>query len=154
MNESDIRLTPIKNGTSIDHLKPFTALKVLDILGHNYTNATTIAVNIESERMGKKDLIFLDKTLLEEKEIVNIGLVAHNSTLNEIKDSVVVKKQVISIPKKIKRILTCQNTNCITNQEDFSTKFDIFTNPFAAKCFYCEKKMNNQEILKNIGVKK
>lgn len=151
MKESDVRLAPIRNGTAIDHLKPFTAFKVLKILGASFEQATTIAVNTESTKIGRKDLIFLDKTILEQTDIKKIAVVAANATLNEIRESVVARKQKIELPEVSEAVLKCRNANCITNAEEIVTRFFLSDSPLKAKCFYCEKTMSEKEIMDSIG---
>ena len=150
MIPEDIRLTPISDGTAIDHLKPFTALKILQVLGHNYDSATTIAVNTESERLGKKDLIFIENKLLEEKDLAKIALIAQGATVNIVREQKVVEKSVIDLPKKVVGTLQCMNPKCITRVEPMQTKFAISENPIEAHCFYCEKSMNEKEIFDNV----
>ena len=61
MKPGDIRLTPIKNGTALDHLPVGSALKILNILGlDRHDNAVTIAINTESQKKGRKDLVFIE----------------------------------------------------------------------------------------------
>ena len=150
MKKDDIRLTPISNGTVLDHLPPKTALKILEILNLDFDSAVTVAINTESKKMKKKDLIFIEKKFLNEEETEKIGLIAKGATLNIIEDSVVKKKEKIAVPKKAIGILSCLNPNCITNFEQFPTKFSIKENPLQAKCFYCEKTMDEKEILQKI----
>jgi aspartate carbamoyltransferase regulatory subunit len=146
----DIRLVPISNGTAIDHLKPFTGLKILQVLGHNYDSATTIAVNTESDRLGKKDLIFIENKLLEEKDLEKIAVIAQGATVNIVRDQKVMEKSIISLPKKVVGILQCMNPKCITRIEPMQTTFSISENPVQAHCYYCEKSMNEKEILDNV----
>lgn len=145
-----IRLVPISNGTVLDHLPVKTALKILEMLNLNYEWAVTIAINTESKKLGRKDLIFIDKKALNSAEIEKIGLIAKGATLNIIENSVVKKKEKISLPKKVTGILSCINPNCITNFEGFPTKFSIHESPLEAKCFYCEKTMDEKEIFEKI----
>ncbi len=150
MKDNDIRLMPISNGTVLDHLPPFTALKVLKILGFSYDNATTIAINTESSKLGKKDLIFIDSMVLEKEDIEKIALIARGATINIIKNSEVERKEKIVLPEKAEGIISCFNPNCITNFEHIPTRFYIRENPLQAKCHYCEKTMSEEDILKNI----
>lgn len=146
----EIRLTPIANGTVLDHLPVGTALKIIEILKIEPKNAASIAINTESRRMGKKDLLMMENRFLSSMEIEKIGLIAKNATLNIIENNKVSKKQAIEIPKKAFDVLKCMNPNCITNKENISTKFFISENPLKAKCHYCEKTISGEEIFKAI----
>lgn len=146
----EIRLTPIANGTVLDHLPVGTALKIIEILKIEPKHAASVAINIESKRLGKKDLLMLENRFLSSIEIEKIGLIAKGATLNIIESNVVSKKQAIELPKKAFGVLKCMNPNCITNKEDIQTKFFISENPLKAKCNYCEKTISGEEIFKAI----
>ena len=53
-------VSPIKNGTVIDHITAGEALNVLKILGitGSTRECVSIATNVESKRLGKKDIVF------------------------------------------------------------------------------------------------
>ena len=55
----ELKVTPIKNGTVIDHISAGQALKVLKILGIHGTTDFTISVlmNVPSGRSGRKDML-------------------------------------------------------------------------------------------------
>lgn len=147
MNENDVRLTPIKEGTVLDHLPAGTALKILEILQLSKpSKAVTIAINTESKRMGKKDLVFIEGRELKKNEIEKIGLLAKGATMNLIKASEVKSKTTIELPEKATGIIKCMNPKCISAIESLETKFSIMQNPLRAKCNYCEKTMNEKEI--------
>jgi aspartate carbamoyltransferase regulatory subunit len=147
MKESDIRLTPIKNGTVLDHLPVGTALKILEILQLSKPEkAVTIAINTESKKMGRKDLVFLEGKELKKSEIEKIGLLARGATMNLIKASEVKSKTAIELPEKAIGIIKCMNPKCISPIEGLETKFFILQKPLRAKCFYCEKTMGEKEI--------
>lgn len=151
MKKDDIRLTPISNGTVLDHLRVGSALKILEILKLNTEYAITLAINTESAKLGRKDLLFIEDKELTSDEINKIALIASGATLNIIKDSNVASKQKIALPKQANDIIKCINPNCITNAESISTKFTISSNPvLKARCFYCEREMNESEIFNSI----
>ena len=53
----EMKVTALKEGTVIDHLAVGTALKVLDILGISFEGSVTIGLNLDSKKMGQKDII-------------------------------------------------------------------------------------------------
>lgn len=145
-----IHISPLQNGTSLDHLKPGTALRVLDVLKTN-GNRVSVAMNVESKSLGIKDLIFIEGKELNAEEINKIALISHGGTLNIIQNAKVVRKQQIQYPKLVQGIIKCINPNCITNKELLETKFHIIsTNPLKAKCHYCEARMEENEIISSI----
>ncbi len=144
-----IHINPIKNGTAIDHLPVGSALKILEVI--NVDEATcTAAMNVESKKMIRKDILFIEGKKLSETELDKIRLVGKSGTLNIIENAKIVKKEKLDYPKQANGILKCSNEKCITNKEGLITKFSIKHTPLQAKCFYCEKSMNKKEIMNSI----
>jgi len=143
-----VRLNPISNGTVIDHLPIKTAPKIMTLLNLNFDEAVMIAINIDSKKKGKKDLIFIEGKKLTAKEVAKIALIAEGSTLNIVKGKGVVNKSVIKMPKELVGIVICNNPKCITNQEHIETKFKINNN--RGKCYYCEREMEMEDIVKSL----
>ena len=58
-----IVISPIKNGTVIDHITPGEGLTVIRILGiQDGTNVTfTVATNVTSSRGGRKDMVKIER---------------------------------------------------------------------------------------------
>lgn len=141
-----ISIAPIKNGSALDHLKPGTALKIISVLG-NVGTSTTIAINVESRKMGRKDLIFITDKELSRGEINKIALIGKGGTLNTIRNSKIVKKEEIKYPDFVEGIIKCINPNCVTNVEKIPTKFSVnHKAALSAKCSYCETKIDEDEI--------
>lgn len=149
----ELHIKAIKEGTTIDHIPVGKALKIAEILGLESLGrdaAAAIALNVESKKTGRKDLVFIENKDLNEDEVNKIALIAEGATLNLIKGHEVTKKMKILLPKTVEGILSCINPNCITNHEIITTRFSIQENPLKAKCFYCEKTMNEEEINKAV----
>ncbi len=130
----------IQNGTVIDHLPCGTALKVLKIIGINSNDFIAIGMNLESQKLGKKDLIKYENKILEKDETDKLALLAPGASINIIKDSKVVEKRKISIPKELKNLIKCKNPNCICNIEEMETEFylvDEYKKQY--RCKYCER---------------
>ncbi|MBI2530550.1 MAG: aspartate carbamoyltransferase regulatory subunit [Candidatus Diapherotrites archaeon] len=150
MKNDDIRLTPISNGTVLDHLKVGSALKILELLKLGHQHAITLAINTESGKLGRKDLVFIEGKELSGEEINKIALIARGATLNIIKNSNVANKNKIELPKSVNGTIKCINPNCITNAESIATKFSISDAPLRAKCRYCEREMDESEIFNSV----
>ena len=147
--EKKIYITPIREGTAIDHLRPGAALKILGVLDLK-DNTVTAAMNVESRKMGRKDLIFIEGKKLDGDEINKIAIIGKGGTLNIIQNSKIVKKEQIREPEYVEGIIRCINPKCITNMEEIPTKVFIQKKPLKASCFYCEKRMNEREIINSI----
>ncbi len=147
-----VRVTPIGNGTAIDHIQPGMGLKIVRVLGLDSHHTAAIALNTESSKLEekRKDLILMENRFLSEEELNKIKLLARNATVNTIKNYKVEKKERLDLPDKVEGILECINPVCISNHESIKTKFSIKKNPVNAKCFYCETSMDMEEIQKRI----
>jgi aspartate carbamoyltransferase regulatory subunit len=148
--DKKIHISALANGTSIDHIPRGKAKKLIEVLGLEGKGVITVALNVESKKLGRKDLFFLENRELTEQELNKVKLIARNATLNIIKNYEVIKKERLGLPEKVEEIIKCINPNCITNFEKIPTKFLINPKPLQAKCFYCETVMNEEEIMRNI----
>src|SRR5438093_1405380 len=74
----ELRVTPIKNGTVIDHIPAGLALKVLKILGIGdaVTSTVTVAMHVPSQAMGWKDIVKVEDRELGGRELDKIALIA------------------------------------------------------------------------------
>lgn len=141
----DIHIRPLKDGTAIDHLNHgsiYRILEVLDLAGYRIT----AGMNVESRKMGKKDIVFIEGRELGDKELDKIALIGKGATVNIIRNSEIVEKKELAYPSKAEGIIKCINPKCITNNEKISSKFSIKKEPLEATCFYCETRMNEEEI--------
>lgn len=146
------RLSPIDNGTVLDHLPVGSAIKIISLLGLDITTgAATMAINTESKGGSlRKDLLFIENMELTEMDLQKIGLIAHGATWNTVKNKAVVEKKIIVLPKTVRGVLHCFNPNCITNAEPIMTRFEITERPLQATCHYCERSMDSNAISKSI----
>ena len=152
MEEVTLRVSKIKNGTVIDHITSGHALDVVKILGitGKSGNIVTIAMNVPSKRMGKKDIVKIEGRELKAEEVDKIALIAPNATINIIRDYKVVEKKRVQLPKVIKNIVRCANPACISNSnEPVQPTFYVESQePLYLKCHYCGYLMEREEILK------
>ena len=148
MSEDTLRVKRIRNGIVIDHIPPGNALKVLRILGIDGSEdyIVSIAMNIPSGSMGKKDIVKVEARVLKEREINKIALVAPEATYNIVKNYRVVEKRKVSIPDELIGIVRCENPNCISNREPVEPRAIVVSkNPPRIKCYYCERYINDIE---------
>ena len=101
-----IKLTPIDNGTVLDHLPAGKAFMVIKLLNLNGNSTVSVVTNTESASLGKKDLVFIEGKELNEEEIEKVGLIASGSTLNIIKNKTSSLKKKIEMPKEVPMITT------------------------------------------------
>lgn len=145
------RLTPIDNGTVLDHLPVGSAPKIVQLLGIDMSSgAVTMAINTESKQRGRKDLLFIENLELCELDLEKIGLVAQGATWNTIRNRAVMHKEKVLLPKMAHDVIKCPNPMCITNMEPIPTRFVIQENPLRGTCFYCERTIGKEDIVKNM----
>ncbi len=149
-----IKISPIKRGTVIDHIREGQSLKVMKILGLTETvvkDVVSIAMNVESS-IGKKDIVKVENREIGSDELDKISLISPETTINIIRDYTVVQKKRVQLPERIKGIVKCKNRNCISNQrEPIEPEFKVMSGePVHIKCIYCEREMKEEEISENI----
>jgi aspartate carbamoyltransferase regulatory subunit len=104
-------------------------------------------MNLESKKMGTKDIIKIENKALNQQELNKIALVAPNANISIIKDYEVAKKMKVTLPKTITGIVKCFNPNCITNRDGVTTRFWIVDEkPIKLRCHYCERHMKRKGI--------
>ena len=137
-----LKITPIKNGTVIDHITPGVAVKVLHILKipESTSSVVSVAMNVQS-RMGKKDIVKVENRELDPKEVDKISLIAPKATINIIRNFEVAEKHKVQLPDEVIGIVKCSNPTCISNsKEPVQSRFLIVDkDPPRIKCHYCER---------------
>lgn len=142
----------IRNGTIIDHIPAGQALNVLRLMGISGEEGFRIALamNVESRKLGRKDLIKIEDLELTPEQVNKIALIAPTATINIVREYEVVKKERVKLPEEIEGILRCKNPNCVTNhpREAVSLVFEVVSkSPLKLKCAYCGYVMNHEEIV-------
>ena len=141
-SEEQLIIRKIRDGIVIDHIpagRALTVLKLLKITGKEGFRVALV-MNVESRKLGTKDIIKIEGRELSREELSVIALVAPTATINIIRDYKVVAKFKVEIPDKIEGILRCLNSKCITNKpgEPIKTRFiTISRSPLIIKCDYC-----------------
>lgn len=134
-------VSAIKDGTVIDHIPARLLFNVIDILGLSHLESQiTFGTNLESKKLGKKAIIKLSEVFFRKDDLDRIALVAPQAKIVSIKDYNVVEKKVVEVPDNIENIVKCVNPQCITNNQEIVTKFNVINKqPVSLKCHYCEK---------------
>ena len=153
MEQSDLIVRRIKDGTVIDHINEGKGLKVLEALDIDGRrgNVITIALNMPSGKLKKKDMIKVEGRFLEDDDTNKLAVIAPSSTVNIIKDYKLVEKRHLSLPNEIDRIFRCSNPDCITNSaEHIESVMDLIDKEtMILKCRYCARILDVNEIKYN-----
>ncbi|KYK21545.1 aspartate carbamoyltransferase regulatory subunit [Thermoplasmatales archaeon SM1-50] len=138
----ELKVTPIKNGTVIDHITPGHALKVLHVLKipESTVSVVSILMNVNGKK-GKKDIVKVENRELDPKEVNKIALLAPKATINIIRDYEVVKKYSVQLPTEVIGLIKCSNPTCISNaREPVESRFHVISrDPPRIRCYYCER---------------
>ena len=141
MQESELIVRRIKEGTVIDHIDEGKGLQVLSALGIEGEDGSliTIALNVPSGKYRKKDIIKVENKFLHDDDTNKLAVIAPNATVNIIKNYKLVEKRRVSLPNEIDRIFRCSNPECITNStEHIESVMDVIDKTsLVLKCRYC-----------------
>ena len=71
MKIKEVKIPPIKEGISVDHIPKNKAIKVAQILnvGRDEVGMVTIGMNLQSNKLGSKDVLKIEARDLTDKEI-------------------------------------------------------------------------------------
>jgi aspartate carbamoyltransferase regulatory subunit len=154
MSERELRVSKIKDGTVIDHIRGGYALDVVKILGitGKENRVMTIAINVPSKRFGAKDIVKIEGKALSPQEVNRIALVAPHASINIIRNYEVLEKLEVKLPSIIEGIVKCANPCCVSNNsEPISSKFYVkHEEPLLLKCYYCGVTIEQPDILKQL----
>ncbi|MCI8878904.1 MAG: aspartate carbamoyltransferase regulatory subunit [Oscillospiraceae bacterium] len=129
----------IKNGIVIDHIAAGKAMELYQILGLDKLDCSVaILKNVVSGKLGKKDIIKIDRNLDLDWDI--IGYVDPNITVNIIKDGRQVEKRQLKLPETIRGVIHCKNPRCITSiEQELPQVFKLTDREKRVyRCLYCE----------------
>ena len=132
----------IQEGFVLDHIQ---AGKCMDIYKYlhldNLDCCVAIIKNAKSNKMGKKDIIKIECPI-DYIDLNVLGFIDHTITINIIKDSAIVEKKTLELPKEIVNVVKCKNPRCITSIEQELEQIFVLTDPKKEvyRCKWCEEK--------------
>ncbi|MBM4371933.1 MAG: aspartate carbamoyltransferase regulatory subunit [Deltaproteobacteria bacterium] len=140
-----VHLIPkIERGIVIDHIPAGFGVTVLEII-RSYPGmkdvVTTVGLNYESTKLGRKDMLKLVTDELAPEVLAHLSLVTPGISIKRIRAYQVDKKLVIQTPAEITGKARCRNPNCISNHErNAVTGFRATRrDPGRYRCVYCER---------------
>lgn len=132
----------IQEGFVLDHIEAGKSMDIYKYLHLDQLDCcVAIIKNAKSNKMGKKDIMkiecpidFIDMNVL--------GFIDHNITINIIKDSEIVEKKTLKLPKEVVNVVKCKNPRCITSIEQELEHIFVLTDPRKEvyRCKWCEEK--------------
>ena len=136
-----MNIDSIKNGIVIDHITAGRGMKIYNLLNLDALDCSVAIIkNVNSGKMGKKDIIKIDADIEINMDI--LGYVDPDVTINIIRDGVRVEKRRATLPEKLTNVLFCKNPRCITTTEqELSHVFSLTdADTRVYRCIYCETK--------------
>ncbi|MDB4840751.1 aspartate carbamoyltransferase regulatory subunit [Nitrosopumilus sp.] len=153
MEQSELMVRRIKEGTVIDHIDEGKGLQVLDALRINGQDGSliTLAMNVPSGKSKKKDIIKVENKFLKDDDTNKIAIIASKATINIIKNYKLVEKRRVALPNEIDKIFRCTNPDCITNStEHIESIMDVIDKEgMVLKCRYCARILDVSKIKYN-----
>ena len=128
-----MKIDSIKNGIVIDHIQAKKGMEIYEALMlKDLDCSVAIITNAKSKKMGRKDIIKIDKDIEVNME--------PNATINVVKNDKLVDKYQVKLPEKIVNLTKCQNPRCITSiEKDLEQVFLLADRENQIyRCQYCE----------------
>ena len=134
-----MNIDAIKNGIVIDHIAAGKGMELYHLLGlDNLDCSVAIIKNVNSRKMGKKDIIKIDAAIDLDMDI--LGYVDPDATINIIRDGKRVEKRKINLPEILTNVIFCKNPRCITaTEQELPHVFKLADQEKRIyRCIYCE----------------
>lgn len=134
-----MNIDSIKDGIVIDHIQAKKGLDIYNALKLGELDCSVaIITNAKSQKMGRKDIIKIDKNINLDLDI--LGYIDPNITINIIKNDERIDKYHVELPKEIVNLIKCKNPRCITSVEQELKHIFVLTDKEKRtyRCKYCE----------------
>ena len=153
MEQSELLVRRIKEGTVIDHIDEGKGLQVLSALRIDGKDGSliTIALNVPSGKFKKKDIIKVENKFLKDDDTNKLAVIVPKATINIIKNYKLVEKRRVALPNEVDRIFRCSNPDCITNStEHIESVMDVIDKEARIlKCRYCSRMLDVNQLRYN-----
>ena len=153
MEQSELMVRRIKEGTVIDHIDEGKGLQVLNALRIDGKDGSliTIALNVPSGKFKKKDIIKVENKFLKDDDTNKLAVIVPNATINIIKNYKLVEKRRVALPNEVDRIFRCSNLECITNStEHIESIMDVMDKEGRVlRCRYCSRVLDVNKLRYN-----
>ena len=147
MVNNTLNVGKIEEGFVLDHIQAGRGMEIYKYLHLDKLDCcVAIIKNAKSNKMGKKDIMKIECPI-DFMDLDILGFIDHNITVNIIKNSQVVDKKALSLPKKITNVIRCKNPRCITSIEQELDHVFVLTDPENEiyRCQYCEEKYHGRK---------
>ena len=142
-----LNISGLSEGIVLDHIKAGKSLDIYYQLGLNKLDSQiAIIKNAHSQKMGRKDIIKVEGDVLDRIDLDVLGYIDHSITVNMIRDSKIVEKRVLRLPKQITNVIHCKNPRCITSIEQELPHIFYLSDPEREiyRCRYCDERYTDK----------
>lgn len=155
--EERMLVSRIEEGTVVDHIPDWKAETVsrvlrLDKLARMQADVSVATLqNVTSKRLGRKDIIKIDKWHVDEKDADILCLVFPGITVNYIDDGKVTKYEH-KVPDAIEGRIRCPELMCISNaeREPVATRFATLKKERLLQCHYCDAMIGFDDVPEHV----
>lgn len=140
-----MHIDEITNGIVIDHIKAGKAMEIYKLLNLDQLECSiAIIKNVNSKKMGKKDIIKIDEAL--DVNLDALGYIDNGITINTIENGVKTNKRHCELPERITNVVKCKNPRCITSvEQEIDHVFKLTDREDKVyRCIYCEMKAKSE----------
>lgn len=142
-----LNISGLSEGIVLDHIKAGKSLDIYYQLGLNKLDSQiAIIKNAHSQKMGRKDIIKVEGDVLDRIDLDVLGYIDHSITVNIIRDSKIVEKRVLRLPKQITNVIHCKNPRCITSIEQELPHIFYLADAEREvyRCRYCDERYSDR----------
>ena len=136
-----MHIDSIKDGIVLDHISAGKSMQIYRDLGLDDLDCSVAIIkNAPSNKIGKKDIIKIADEFDLNLDI--LGYIDPGITVCYIKDSKIVRKDHLALPRRIVNIIRCKNPRCITSVEESLDQVFYLADEEKRiyRCAYCESK--------------
>lgn len=141
-----LNVDQLTEGVVLDHIQAGKSMSIYKYLKLDQMDCcVAIIKNARSNKMGKKDIIKIECPI-DALDLDVLGFIDHNITVNIVKDSKIVEKKELELPKQLTNIIRCKNPRCISSIEQGLKHIFILSDPEQEvyRCKYCEEKYSGR----------
>ncbi len=134
-----MNIDSIQNGYVIDHIRAGRSMELYRYLKLDTLDCSVAVIqNVKSERMGKKDIIKIDREMPIDLNM--LGYIDPDATVNVIRNGVRVEKRKLLLPELVVNVMKCKNPRCITQTEQEIDHVFLLSDRQnrVYRCKYCE----------------
>lgn len=150
MEQKELMVAAIENGTVIDHIpnaKLFEVVRLLRLEEVGSGSTIMVGFNLKSRKMGHKSIIKISNRIFTDDELNKLAVVTPNVTLCVIENFRVAKKKRVELPGELVGVVRCANPMCISNHEPMKTRFHVVEGgERKIRCDYCEKEQELDQV--------